>query len=68
MSDLMIYGLIVLLLGVGCYQTAPVWWFYKTKQLKRSLWVAFGRCPRCNHPVNFDRNGRALCPNCGKSC
>lgn len=41
---------------------------YKRLYLKRKIWIAFGRCPRCNGSVNFDRNGRAICPDCGRPC
>jgi predicted amidophosphoribosyltransferase len=53
---------------MGIYLSAPVWWEYKFKYLKREMWIAFGLCPRCNNPVNFDRNGRAICPKCGRPC
>lgn len=37
---------------------------YRLIRYKRIIWHFFGFCPWCNSRVNYDRNCRAICPNC----
>lgn len=53
---------------LGLDYFAHSWFQYKLIYLKRKLWLLVNRCPRCNTSVNRDRNGRALCPECGRAC
>lgn len=59
----------VLAIDIALAIFAPAWRRYKIFYFHRLFWiVVFNRCPRCKTGVNFDRNGRALCPDCGKPC
>ncbi len=40
---------------------------YRIRYYWRKLVVFFWRCPDCWGPINFMRNGRGHCPNCGKA-
>ena len=66
--DAMLGVLVVLFVIVTGYLVCPVWMYYKTQWAKRQFWLALSRCPRCHCPVNYDRNGRAICPDCGRPC
>lgn len=63
---------LILVILCGLYLVSPVSVKskidYRLQYWRRQLWIAFGRCPRCNCPVNFDRNNRAHCPQCGRPC
>ena len=71
MNNLINLGFVLVGLA-ACYLLAPIGVKskinYKLYYFKRQTWIAFHRCPRCNGPVNFDRNHRAHCPNCGRPC
>ena len=68
MSDFIIYSLVGLFVVLGLRLTFPTWFYYKGQWAKRQFWLALGRCPRCRESVNYDRNGRQICPNCGRPC
>ena len=37
---------------------------YRSRLLWKIIMNFCGYCPKCYNRVNWDRNGRALCPNC----
>lgn len=37
---------------------------YRAKLVWKSVMHFVGFCPKCYSRVNYDRNGRALCPEC----
>ena len=39
---------------------------YSVRYWYKKLCYAFGFCPVCGCAVNRTRNGRPICPNCGK--
>lgn len=61
--------LFLFIIACAIWIVCPVWAGYKLRYLKRQIWTSvLHRCPRCNCKVNFDRHGRAHCPDCGRPC
>ena len=62
-------GILVVLFAIATgFLLFPTWMYYKKQYLKRLIWLAFHRCPRCGCLTNVDRNGRHHCPDCGRPC
>ena len=39
---------------------------YRLRYYWRTMVNFVGLCYRCGSPVNYTRNGKAICPKCGK--
>lgn len=66
LNNLILLAVILMVADVSLCVFAPEWRRYKLIWLKREVWLLFGRCPRCNTPVNWTRNKQAVCPECGR--
>jgi len=39
------------------------WVIYKRFYLKRKIYLAIGKCPKCKYPLSYTSSGRPICTN-----